>query len=102
MSEVALHVDDESIEALRTKIEDLRSRLDEAEQTISALRHGAGDATVVQEQACGGLYSFCGADGTYRPLVEQMNEARRRSPRRATFSMRIAASASCSSSPSTT
>ena len=56
-------------ELLRENAE-LRARLEEAEETLRAIRSGEVDALVVGEQ----VYSLKGAETPYRILLEQMSE----------------------------
>lgn len=53
----------------------LRQRLEEAEQTIEAIRHGDVDALVVAGPQGEQVFSITGAEHIYRVLVETMNEA---------------------------
>lgn len=57
------------------EIEQLRRRLQEAEETIEAIRTGAVDAVVVNTPDGEKIYTLEGADRTYRLLIEQMNES---------------------------
>ncbi len=61
-------------EDLRGQVEDLRSRLEEAEETLRAIRRGEVDAVVVHEPGGDRVYTFQGADQVYRLLIEQINE----------------------------
>ena len=54
--------------------EDLRRRLEEAEETIRALRAGEADALLVDEES-GQVYTLEAAHRPYRLLVEQMLQA---------------------------
>jgi PAS domain S-box-containing protein len=56
-------------------IEQLRGRLDEAEQTLDAIRCGDVDALVVTGPHGERVFSLTGAEQTYRLIVETMNEA---------------------------
>ena len=69
---MGVNVDDP--EDLRGQVEDLRSRLEEAEETLRAIRRGEVDALVVHEPGGDRVYTFQGADQVYRLLIEQMNE----------------------------
>jgi PAS domain S-box-containing protein len=54
---------------------DAASRLmDEAEQTLHAIRHGAVDAFVVEEEEGHRVYALEGADLPYHALVERMQQ----------------------------
>src|SRR5512143_3687423 len=61
-------------EDLRGQVEDLRSRLEEAEETLRAIRCGEIDAVVVHQRGDDRVYTLQGADHAYRLLIEQMNE----------------------------
>ena len=67
-------VDEDNPQVLRGQLEDLRSRLEEAEETLAAIRLGQVDAVVVLEPGGERVYTFQGADQAYRLLIEQMNE----------------------------
>jgi len=54
--------------------EDLRARLDEAEETLSAIRSGEVDALVVSGVGGEQIFTLKGADRSYRILIEDMNE----------------------------
>jgi formate hydrogenlyase transcriptional activator len=60
---------------LLEKIEQLCSRLDEAEQTLDAIRRGDVDALVVAGPHGDQVFSITGAERAYRLIVETMNEA---------------------------
>src|ERR1051325_1410373 len=55
-------------------IEDLRRRLQEAEDTITAIREGHVEALVVQGADGEQIYTLRSADQPYRLMVEQMRE----------------------------
>ena len=57
------------------EIEQLRARLEEAEQTIEAIRSGQVDALVVSGPKGDRIFTLTGADHIYRVIVETMNEA---------------------------
>ncbi len=59
---------------LQTRINELESRLAEAEGTLEAIRKGQIDAIVVQGQKGSQIYTLKGANFTYRILIERMNE----------------------------
>jgi len=61
-------------EELRREIEDLRARLQEAEETLRAIRSGEVDALVVSGPQGEQVYTLKGADHTYRVLIEEMKE----------------------------
>ncbi len=54
-------------------IEELQRRLEEAEQTIAAIREGEVDALVVSGKGENRVYTLEGADHPYRTIVETMN-----------------------------
>lgn len=56
------------------EIEELRVRLEEAAEVISAIRSGEVDAVVVKGPEGPQVYTLTGAEHTYRILVEAMNE----------------------------
>ena len=60
--------------ALQRENEELRLRLEEAEGTIAAIRGGAVDAFIIQEDGVDRVYSLQTADRPYRVLVENMPE----------------------------
>ncbi len=55
--------------------EALRRRLEEAEQTIEAIRQGEVDAVVVSGPQGEQVYSLTGAEHVYRVIIETMHEA---------------------------
>jgi PAS domain S-box-containing protein len=55
-------------------IDELRSRLREAEDTLEAIRSGAVDAIVMGDDGNRQIYTLDSADRPYRELVEQMQE----------------------------
>lgn len=57
------------------EIESLRSRLQEAEDTLEAIRQGAVDALVVRERDKQQVFTLKSADHTYRVLIESMSQA---------------------------
>jgi PAS domain S-box-containing protein len=56
------------------QIEDLRIRLEEAEETLRAIRKGEVDALVVSGPQGDQVYTLKGAEQPYRVYVETMNE----------------------------
>ncbi|PWB44322.1 MAG: hypothetical protein C3F12_11530 [Candidatus Methylomirabilota bacterium] len=52
----------------------LRARLDEAEETLRAIRTGEADALVVSTAQGEQVFTLKGADHSYRLLIEQMNQ----------------------------
>jgi PAS domain S-box-containing protein len=64
----------ESPEDLLAEIADLRTRLEEAGDTLRAIREGEVDALVVSGPAGEQIYTLKGADYSYRILIEAINE----------------------------
>ncbi|HXV81875.1 MAG TPA: ATP-binding protein [Candidatus Binatia bacterium] len=56
------------------ELEQLRARLDEAEETILAIRSGLVDALVVSGPDGEQVYTLRGADHSYRVLLEDLNQ----------------------------
>lgn len=56
------------------EIEDLRLRLEEAEETLRAIRRGEVDGLIVEGARGKQMYTLKGADESYRTLVEAMAE----------------------------
>src|SRR5215510_12772772 len=65
---------EESREQLFQRIEQLEMRLEEAESTLQAIRHGEVDALVVSGPAGPQVYTLQSADHPYRILVQEMQE----------------------------
>ncbi len=63
-----------SIENLEEELVELRHQLEEANETIEAIRTGQVDALVVQGDKGHQLYTLKGADQTYRVFIEKMTE----------------------------
>jgi hypothetical protein len=61
-------------EELLLHVEDLAIRLDEAEETLRAIRKGEVDAVVVSGPEGEQVYTLKGASQPYRIFVESMNE----------------------------
>ncbi|MCX6619557.1 MAG: ATP-binding protein, partial [Acidobacteria bacterium] len=59
---------------LLERIRDLQGRLDEAEETLRALRGGEVDAIVAEGPAGNQVYTLTGADEAYRVMVQGMAE----------------------------
>jgi signal transduction histidine kinase len=59
---------------LLERIRDLQVRLDEAEETLSALRNGEVDAIIASGPQGDQVYTLKGADEAYRIMVEEMGE----------------------------
>jgi two-component system, sensor histidine kinase and response regulator len=58
-----------------SEIEELRTRLSEAEETLRAIREGEVDAVIVSGEKGEQIYSLVGAESVYRLIVETMREA---------------------------
>jgi PAS domain S-box-containing protein len=65
---------EETREQLLQRIEQLEIRLEEAEGTLQAIRHGEVDALVVSGPAGPQVYTLQSADHPYRILVQEMQE----------------------------
>jgi len=66
---------DPTPEQYRLRLRDLEARLEEAEETVSAIRRGDFDAVVVEGPAGERLlYTLENADRPYRVLIEQIQE----------------------------
>jgi len=63
-----------SYDELRSENEELAWRLEEANDTIEAIRTGQVDALVVNNEGTHQLYSLKSADHTYRVFIEKMSE----------------------------
>src|SRR5262250_2797253 len=61
-------------EELLREFEELRAELDEANDTIQAIRSGQVDALVVEGENGPRLYTLKTADHTYRVFIEKMKE----------------------------
>ena len=59
---------------LRTENEDLRAKLDEAKDTLRAIRSGEADSLVVMGDGGEQIFALRGADQAYRILIENMSE----------------------------
>lgn len=59
---------------LRKELDELKHQLDEANETIEAIRTGQIDAIVVQGSDGHQLYTLKSADQTYRVFIEKMTE----------------------------
>lgn len=64
----------ETYKKLLERCEDLKHRLDEAEDTLEAIRTGQVDAIVVENGERHQLYTLQSADQTYRVFIEKMKE----------------------------
>jgi two-component system CheB/CheR fusion protein len=56
------------------EMEELRARLEEAEETLRAIRHGEVDALVVTELRGEKVYTLKSADRPYRMMIESMRQ----------------------------
>jgi two-component system CheB/CheR fusion protein len=63
-----------TVQQLEQELSDLQSKLDEANDTIEAIRTGQVDALVIKEEKGHQLYTLKSADQTYRVFIEKMNE----------------------------
>jgi PAS domain S-box-containing protein len=61
-------------ERLTSEVEELRLRLEEAEQALEAIRGGQAESLIVEGPNGPRIFSLEGADHSYRILVEAMNE----------------------------
>jgi PAS domain S-box-containing protein len=66
--------ENKSREELQDELAELRQRLEEAEDTLRAIREGEVDAVMVSTPAGDHVYTLKGADETYRQLIEAINE----------------------------
>jgi PAS domain S-box-containing protein len=60
--------------AVKFELEELRRRLQEAEETLQAIRSGEVDALVVSSPEGERVFTLRGAEHPYRVMVESMNE----------------------------
>ncbi|HLN90225.1 MAG TPA: histidine kinase, partial [Patescibacteria group bacterium] len=60
--------------ALRRRVAELSARLEEAEETLSAIQRGEVDAVIVAEPAGNKVFTLQGADHAYRIFLEDMGE----------------------------
>src|SRR5512143_37025 len=63
------------LEELSQENADLRARLEEAEETLRAIREGEVDAIVVSGSKGDQVFSLSGAESVYRLIVDTMKEA---------------------------
>ena len=66
--------DSKTYESLLTELEELHQQLQEANETIEAIRTGQVDALVVKNGNGHQLYTLKSADQTYRVFIEKMKE----------------------------
>src|SRR5689334_13516627 len=59
---------------LASEVAALRARLEEAEETLQAIRRGEVDAVVIEGPQGEQIFTLAGADKPYRLLMEAMNE----------------------------
>src|SRR6202451_4003567 len=64
----------ETREDLLERVRDLQERLDEAEETLRALRNGEVDAIIASGPEGDRVYTLKGADEAYRIMVQVMAE----------------------------
>src|SRR5215475_3623606 len=57
-----------------TDISELQRRLEEAEETLRAIREGEVDALVVDSPKGEAIYTLTSADYPYRLMIDEMNE----------------------------
>jgi PAS domain-containing protein len=62
------------IETVKAESGDLLRRLEEAEETMRAIREGAVDAFMVEDPEGSRVYTLEGADRPYRVPIEQMQQ----------------------------
>ena len=62
------------IARVTAKLDELRSRLEEPEEILRAIRSGEVDAFVVPGQQGDRIYNLRSADTLYRTMVEEMQE----------------------------
>ena len=61
-------------EQLLLEIEDLRSQLSQAEETINAIRNGEVDAIIVSGSDGEKVFSLASSETPYRMIIEEMDE----------------------------
>ena len=69
-----MHSAEVTYNQLLSEIEDLKIQLEEANDTIEAIRTGKIDALIVNDGDSHQLYTLKTADQTYRVFIEKMNE----------------------------
>ena len=65
---------DGSVSDLQRQFEEMEAQLDEAEETLRAIREGEVDAFAVSTPAGHRIYSLEGSDRAYRLLIEDISE----------------------------
>src|ERR1044072_1341596 len=58
----------------RLDTDELQRRLEEAEETLRAIRHGEVDALVIDSPQGKAIYTLTSADYPYRLMIDEMNE----------------------------
>ena len=66
--------EDGSVSDLQRQFEEMEAQLDEAEETLRAIREGEVDAFAVSTSAGHRIYTLEGSDRAYRLLIEEMSE----------------------------
>jgi len=69
-----MNLDENKYENLLALNEDLKGRLEEAEEIIDAIRKGEVDAIIVKKGEEPEIYTLKSADHTYRMFIEKMND----------------------------
>jgi PAS domain S-box-containing protein len=59
---------------IRQKLDDLQTRLDEAEQLIEAIKAGEVDAFAIRNESNAEIYTLQSGDYAYRVLIEELQE----------------------------
>jgi PAS domain S-box-containing protein len=71
---MATAINETLIASLRSEIEDLKSRLNESEETLKAIRNGEVDAIVVSGEHGEKIFSLTSSETPYRKIIEEMDE----------------------------
>src|SRR5690349_3956383 len=74
MKDLSSHESTTALESLQAENSRLRLRLEEAEETLAAIRSGAIDAVVVEQDGVNRIYALESADRPYRLFVEEMHQ----------------------------
>jgi len=69
-----MSLETKSRKQLLEEMDELQRRLEEAEETLRAIRNGEVDAICVEGPEGDQIFTLKGADQTYRTLIEDMNE----------------------------
>jgi two-component system phosphate regulon sensor histidine kinase PhoR len=64
----------EELESLRLELKEIKFQLEEATDTLEAIRSGEVDALIVKTESGHQLYALKNADQSYRIFIEQMTE----------------------------